>query len=136
MKSKNNQITNEMPGKVDNYFIFEKLPTDSIGKNFRVVELKDEIPFKHKLLTRVHSFLFKNPEEWTRVNVLCERIRHTGHPNLYASEKVIQKDDAAFLLFPFHRGKTLAQIVEDVTAKKNPIPFELAFSIAIAIVNS
>jgi hypothetical protein len=133
MKSKNNQITNEMPGKVDNYFIFEKLPSDSIGKNFRVAELKDGTPFKHKLLTRVHSFLFKNPEEWARVNVLCDRIRHTGNPNLYASEEVIQQDDAAYLLFPFHRGKTLAQIVEDVTAKEKPIPFELAFSIAIAI---
>lgn len=133
MKSKNNQITNEMTGKVDNYFIFEQLPMDSIGKNFRAVELKDDAPFKHKLLTKVHSFLFKNPEEWTRVNVLCERVRHTGNPNLYASEKVIQKDDAAFLIFPFHRGKTLAQIVEDVPVKEKPIPFELAFSIAIAI---
>jgi flagellar biosynthesis regulator FlaF len=133
MKSKNNQITNEMPGKVDNYFIFEELPADSIGKNFRAVELKDETPVNHKLLTEVHPFLFKTPEEWTRVNVLCERIRHTGNPNLYASEKVIQKDDAAYLLFPFHRAKTLAQIVEDVPVKENPIPFELAFSIAIAI---
>jgi len=133
MKSKNNQIANEMPGKVDDYFIFKKLPSDSIGKNFRVVELKDGTPVKHKLLTRVHPFLFKNPEEWTRVNVLCERIRHTGNPNLYASEKVIQKDDAAYLIFPYHRAKTLAQIVEDVPVKENPIPFELAFSIAIAI---
>jgi hypothetical protein len=135
MKSKNNQskITNEMPGKVDNYFVFEELAMDSIGKNSRVVELKDGTPFKHKLLTKVHSFLFRNPEEWTRVNVLCERIRHTGNPNLYASEKVIQTDDAAYLLFPFHRGKTLAQIVEDVPEKGPPIPFELAFSIAIAI---
>jgi hypothetical protein len=133
MKSKNNQITNEIPGKVDNYFIFEELPVDSIGKNFRAVELRDGTPFKHKLLTQVHSFLFKSPEEWNRVNVLCERIRHTGNPNLYASEKVIQKDDAAYLLFPFHRSKTLAQIVEDVPVKEKPIPFELAFSIAIAI---
>jgi serine/threonine protein kinase len=133
MKSKNNQITNEIPGKVDNYFIFEELPMDSIGRNFRAVELKDGTPFKHKLLTKVHSFLFKNPEEWTRVNILCERIRHTGNPNLYASEKIIQKDDAAYLLFPFYRGKTLAQIVEDVPLKEKPIPFELAFSIAIAI---
>ena len=133
MKSKSNQITNELSGKVDNYFIFEELPVDSIGKNFRAAELKDGTPFKHKLLTRVHSFLFKNPEEWASVNVLCERIRHTGNPNLFASEKVIQKDDAAYLLFPFHRGKTLAQIVEDVPVKEKPIPFELAFSIAIAI---
>ena len=122
-----------MPGKVDNYFVFEELAMDSIGKNSRVVELKDGTPFKHKILTKVHSFLFRNPEEWSRVNVLCERIRHTGNPNLYASEKVIQKDDAAYLLFPFHRCKTLAQIVEDVPEKGKPIPFELAFSIAIAI---
>jgi serine/threonine protein kinase len=135
MKSKNNQskIANEMPGKVDNYFVFEELSMDSIGKNSRVVELKDGIPFKHKLLTRVHSFLFRNPEEWARVNVLCERIRHTGNPNLYASEKIIRQADAAYLVFPFIRGKTLAQIVEDVPEKEKPIPFELAFSIAIAI---
>jgi len=133
MKSKNNQIANEMPGKVDNYFVFEELAMDSIGKNSRVVELKDGNPFKHKLLTKVHPFLFRNPEEWTRVNVLCERIRHTGNPNLYVSEKVIQTDDAAYLLFPYHRGKTLAQIVEDVPEKGNPIPFELAFTIAMAI---
>lgn len=133
MKSKNNQLTNKIPGKVDNYFIFEELLVDSIGRNFRAAELKDGTPFKHKLLTKVHSFLFKNPEEWTRVNLLGERIRHTGNPNLYASEKVMQKDDAAYLLFPFHRGKTLAQIVEAIPGKEKHIPFELAFSIAIAI---
>ncbi len=133
MKNKNNKITKEMPEKVDNYFIFQELSVDSIGKNFRAVELEDDTPFKHKLLTRVHSFLFKNPEEWDRVNFLYERIRHTGNPNLYIPEKIIQKEDAAYLLSPFPRGKTLAQIVEDVHVKEKPLPIELAFSIAIAI---
>jgi hypothetical protein len=122
-----------MPGKVDNYFIFEELSTDSIGKNFRVVELKDGTPHQHKLLTQVNSFLFKSPEEWTRINILCERIRHTGNPNLYIPEKIIQKDEDAYLLFPYHRGKTLAQIFEDVSVKEKTFPIELAFSIAIAI---
>jgi hypothetical protein len=133
MKNKNNKITNDMPEKVDNYFIFEELSTDSIGKNFRAVELKDGTPHQHKLLTQVNSFLLKSPEEWTRIKILCERIRHTGNPNLYIPEKVIQKDEAAYLLFPFHRGKTLAQIFEDVLVKEKTFPIELAFSIAIAI---
>jgi hypothetical protein len=122
-----------MPEKVDNYFIFEALSTDSIGKNFRVVELKDGTPHQHKLLTQVNSFLLKSPEEWTRINILCERIRHAGNPNLYIPEKVIQKDEAVYLLFPFHRSKTLAQIFEDVSGKDKAFTIELAFSIAIAI---
>jgi len=131
MKTKQSYI--KIPGKVENYFVFEETVEDSVGKNFRAAEIQEGSPRKHKLITEVHSFHFRNPEEWTRVNVLCDRIRHINNPNLYAPEKILKKDDYSLFVFPFRNGKTLAQIVEDAAEKEKPIPFELAFSIALAI---
>ena len=131
MKTKQSHI--KIPGKVEDYFVFEETVEDSVGKNFRAAEIQEGSPKKHKLITEVHSFHFRNPDEWTRVNVLCDRIRHINNPNLYAPEKIIKKDDYSLFVFPFRNGKTLAQIVEDAAEKEKPIPFELAFSIALAI---
>ncbi|UCH96536.1 MAG: hypothetical protein JSV88_06720 [Candidatus Aminicenantes bacterium] len=133
MKIRNKHNTKQMPGKVDNYFIFERLPGDSIGNNYRAAELKDDTPVTHKLLTEVHPFLFKSPGEWPRINVLCERGRQSGNPNLCIPEKIIQQEDYTYMVCAFHNGKTLARIVEDVSVKDKPIPFDLAFSIIIAI---
>lgn len=133
MKRKKSLASAIIPRKVDSYFIFEELNADSIGKNFRAVELRKGAPQDHKLLTKVHPVLFKDAEEWKRANVLHERLRHANIPNLYIPEKVIKKDDRAFFVFPFLKGKTLVQVVKDAQQKESPIPFDLAFYIAIAI---
>lgn len=132
MKTNENRITTAVPGKVDNYIIVEALHADSVGKNFRAVELHRGTPQGHKLLTEVHPFLLKNPDQWRPINVLNKRMQRANHPNLPVYEKVIETDDGIFLVFPFFNGKTLAQIVEDVSQKETPIPFDLVFFISIA----
>ncbi len=133
MKDKKSFIT-KIPGKADNYFIFEELAADALGRNFRAAELQDNLPVNHKLLTLVNPFLLKNPGAWDRAKKLCERLRQANNPNLYVPEKIIDTGDYTLLVFPFRRGKTLAQIAEDSSRMEKHIPFELAFSIALAIV--
>lgn len=133
MKTNENRITTAMPGKVDNYIIVEALHVDSVGKNFRAVELHKGTPQSHKSLTEVHPFLLKNPDQWRLINVLNKRMRRANLPNFSVYEKVIKRDDGIFLVYPFSNGKTLAQIVEDVSRKETPIPFDLVFFISIAI---
>jgi outer membrane biosynthesis protein TonB len=132
---KNKIKTTTSLGPGDNYVIFEELTVDSIGKNYRAVELHKDTPIAHKCLNEVHPFLFTDPEIWNQANQLFEQVGKTGIPNLYAPEKIIKKGERTFLVSPFINGKSLAQVVEQATKKKIPIPFDLAFSIAIAVVN-
>jgi hypothetical protein len=133
MKDKKSFITT-IPGKADNYFIFEELAPDALGKNFRAAELHNNLPVNHKLLTLVNPFLFQNPGAWDRTKKLCERLRQADNPNLYVPEKIMDTGYYTLLVFPFRRGKTLAQIAGDASRMQKPIPFELAFAIALAIV--
>jgi hypothetical protein len=122
-------------GKIDNYVLFEELHIDSIGTNYRAAEIgeTDNKPVKHALITEVHPFLFATPEEWNRTDVMCSRILESGIPNLYTPAKITREENGTFFVYPFIEGKTLAQIVEDAGRKDKPVPFQLAFSIAIAI---
>ncbi|MCX6582491.1 MAG: hypothetical protein NT166_20150 [Candidatus Aminicenantes bacterium] len=123
------------PKKIGEYVVLEELYKDSIGTNYRAVEVEetDLKPIKHRLLTEVHPFLLLTPEEWNRTHVLCQRIQESGIPNLYAPKKIFKDEAGTFFVFPFIEGKTLAQIVDDASRKKKHIPFDLAFSISIAI---
>lgn len=123
------------PRKIGGYVALEELYNDSIGANHRAVEVEepDLKPIKHGLLTELHPFLLQTPEEWNRANVLCQRIQDSGISNLAVPKKIFKEEDRAFFFFPFIEGKTLAQIVEDASRKKKHIPFNLAFSISIAI---
>lgn len=125
------------PQKIGDYVVLEKLYKDSIGTSYRAVEVEtqktDIKPIKHRLLTEVHPFLFTTPEEWNRTDVLCQRIQDSGIPNLYIPKKILRDESGTFFVFPFIEGKTLAQIVDDASRKKIHIPFNLAFSISIAI---
>lgn len=125
------------PQKIGEYVVLEKLYKDSIGTNYRAVEVQtqgtDFKPIKHRLLSEIHPFLFVTPEEWNRTEVLCQRVQESGVPNLYAPKKVLRDETGTFFVFPFIEGKTLAQIVDDASRKKIYIPFDLAFSISIAI---
>lgn len=123
------------PRKIGGYVALEELSSDSIGANHRAMEVEepDLKPIKHGLLTELHSFLLQTPEEWNRANVLCQRIQDSGIPNFAIPKKIFKEEDRAYFAFPFIEGKTLAQIVEDASRKKKHIPFNLAFSISIAI---
>ncbi len=123
------------PQKIGEYVVLEELYKDSIGTNYKVVEVEETVlkPIKHRLLTKVHPFLFLTPEEWNRTQILCQRIQESGIPNLYAPKKIFKYETSTFFVFPFIEGKTLAQIVDDASHKKKHIPFNLAFSISIAI---
>ncbi|MDQ1354285.1 MAG: eukaryotic-like serine/threonine-protein kinase [Acidobacteriota bacterium] len=125
------------PQKIGEYVILKKLYKDSIGTNYRAMEVETQEtnlkPIKHRLLTEVYPFLFTTPEEWNRTDVLCQRVQDSGIPNLYAPKKILRDESGTFFVFPFIEGKTLAQIVDDASQKKIYIPFDLAFSISIAI---
>jgi len=121
------------PKRVENYLLLQECSTDSIGKNSRALEMEEDKAVGHKLLTELHPFLFKTPEEWNRASVMCERLKSTNLPNLLAPEKIIKTDDHSYFLFPYLRGKTISQVVEEAALRKKPIPFDMAFSIAIAI---
>lgn len=124
-----------IPRKISDYVVLADLHVDSIGTNHRAVEIEEPTlnPVKHRLLTAVHPFLMLTPEEWNRASILCQRIQDSGIPNLAAPKKIFKDETGAFFAFPFIAGKTLAQIVEDAAIKKKNIPFNLAFSISIAI---
>jgi hypothetical protein len=119
----------------DNYFICEELSSDSIGKNYRALEIQapDEKPLRHRMVAKVYPFLFKTADEWSRANVLCERIKRANIPNFCVPEEIIKTGDSSLFVFPFQEGKTLAQIVEDADRLGKPVPVNIAFSIAVAI---
>ncbi|MCP5054608.1 MAG: protein kinase [bacterium] len=115
------------------FFIFKQLNTDSVGRNFRAGEVKDNTILNHKLLTEVHPFLSKQPGEWERVNSMVEDLKKAGIPHLFLPEKIIGKEENPQLISPLMKGKTLDQIITDSTRNNIPITFNLAFSIALAI---
>ncbi|MCP4146744.1 MAG: protein kinase [bacterium] len=117
------------------YFVFEKLGIDSVGQNFRAVKLEKNSPLNHHLLTEVHPFLTRNPQEWNRANILMERFKKEDFPSLYCPQEIIKMEGHTLLQYPYLECKTLDQIVKDSNNKEMPIKFTLAFSIAMAIIN-
>lgn len=118
---------------MDNYLIFKDLGSDSIGINYRAGEIEDNKTSNHRLLTVVHPFLAKNPAVWKRIKILLEGIKKSNIPNLYSPERIEVREDKTTLVYPFLKGKTFEQILEDSAKKHTPINFDLAFSIALAI---
>ncbi len=116
-----------------NYIFFKQLHNDFSGKNFRGGETENNRPINHKLLTDVHPFLFKDKNIWNRINILLEGVSKSKIPHLYSPEKIVQEDDRTLLVFPYIKGKTLEQILDDSEKGDNPINFDLAFSIVLSI---
>ena len=115
------------------YILFKQLHNDFSGKNFRGGETENNRPINHKLLTDVHPFLFKDKNIWNRINILLEGVSKSKIPHLYSPEKIIQEDDRTLLVFPYIKGRTLEQILDDSEKGDNPINFDLAFSIVLSI---
>ena len=116
-----------------NYILFKQLHNDFSGKNFRGGETENDRPINHKLITDVHPFLFKDKKIWNRISILLEGVSKSNIPHLYSPEKIIKEDDRSLLIFPYVKGKTLEQVLEDSEKGDNPINFDLAFSIVLSI---
>ncbi len=120
---------------LENYVLFKELGTDAIGVNYRAGEVntKDRTIRQHCLITEVYPFLHSTPNAWKKVSILLEGVRKSNIPKLYSPDKIIQEGDKKYLVYPFLKGRTLEQVLEDSTKKDNPINFDLAFSLAFAI---
>ncbi len=121
---------------VENYLLSKELKSDSIGINFRAVEIADtqgNRPASHKLVTKVHPHLFSTPEVWNNAEILFQRIRESGLSNLYTPEEVIKGKDSLLLVYPFINGRGFEKILADSSVKEKPAPFNLAFTIAVVI---
>ncbi len=120
---------------VNRYVFFKELGTDALGIGHRVGEFSGESRkiLRHNLATEVYPFLYSNANVWKKVSILLEGVRKSNIPKLYSPEKIFQEGDKHYLIYPFIKGRTLEQVLEDSFQKENPINFDLAFSLAFAI---
>lgn len=116
-----------------NYLIFEQLNADSVGTNFRAGFLKDRKTDSHAIITQVHPYLTTNEKTWKRIKLLLEGINKSHITHLYSPEKIVQGQEKIALIYPFLKGRTLEQILQDSENHHTPINFDLAFSIAMSI---
>ena len=118
---------------VNNYRIFAEWSTDTMGTNFRVVRLENQMPTVHKLMCVVNPLIGANAERWRRVKILLDGIKKSSIPSLYSPEEIMAADNQVHLVYDYFRGKSLKQVLERSAKMDIPISFDLAFSIAIAI---
>jgi len=118
---------------MSDYFVFGVLNVDSLGRNFRVAEVRDNRSFGHKLLTEIHPYLLKNTADWEKAVSVFKKIETANLPFLYYPEKITKKGDGTQFIFPHLRGKVLDQVLEDARRRSIPIRFGLAFSILLTI---
>lgn len=117
----------------EEFHIIAPLDSDCGGENFRGMEVKNGKTAAHRMLTRPHPLLLSNEEDWRLAAALFNRIRDLGVPSLLAPERLICHKGDNLLVYPYIHGKPLSRLVEDASAQGKPMPFELAFFIAIAI---
>jgi hypothetical protein len=120
---------------LESHVLFKELGTDAIGVNYRAGEVnaEDRTIKQHYLVTEVYPFLHSTPNAWKKISILLEGVRKSNIPKLYSPEKILQEGNKKYLLYPFLKGRTLEQVLEDSTKKDNPINFDLALSLAFAI---
>ncbi len=118
---------------LNNYLIFEQLHADSIGANFRGAGIEDNKPVQHQLITEVNPVYTMDETTWKRVSVLLEGIKKSNITHLYSPDKIVRSKEATLLIFPYLKGKTLENILEDAAQQEVPINFDLAFSMVTAI---
>lgn len=118
---------------VNNHILFAELFSDSMGTNYRAAELENRRPKKHELLCLVNPVLLANPDTWKRVRILLEGIRKSNIPQLYSPEKIIGSGNDIQLVYEYIQGKVFEQLLEESEERNQPITFDLAFSIALAI---
>lgn len=120
---------------LESHVLFKELGTDAIGVNYRAGEInaEDRTIKQHHLVTEVYPFLHSTPNVWKKISILLEGVKKSNIPKLYSPDKIIQEGDKKYLIYPFLKGRTLEQVLEDSTKKENPINFDLAFALAFAI---
>lgn len=118
---------------LNNYLIFSKLNADSIGINYRGADIEDYKPVQHKLITEVNPTYTIDDTIWKRVSVLLEGIKKSNISHLYSPDKIVKSREVTLLIFPYLKGKTLENILDDATKNEIPINFDLAFSMVTAI---
>jgi len=115
------------------YLFFKELHADTLGQNHRGSGIKDRRPTGHKLITELHPVFFQDKNVWNRVKILLEGVRKSNIPHLYSPDKIIEQDNGVLLIYPYFKGKTFEQIMEDAVKTDNPINFDLALSIGMSI---
>jgi serine/threonine protein kinase len=118
---------------LNNYLIFGQLHADSIGVNYRGAGIEDNRPVQHQLITEMNPIYTMDETTWKRVSVLLEGIKKSNITHLYSPDKIVRSKEATLLIFPYLKGKTLENILEDAAQKEVPINFDLAFSMVTAI---
>lgn len=120
---------------LESYVLFKELGTDAIGVNYRAGEINAENRTiqHHCLITEVYPFLHSTPNAWKKTSILLEGVRKSNIPKLYSPDKIILEGDKKYLVYPFLKGRTLEQVLEDSAKKDNPINIDLALSLAFAI---
>lgn len=120
---------------LENYVLFKELGTDAIGVNYRAGEInvEDRTIRHHCLVTEVYPFLHSTANAWKKISILLEGVRKSNIPKLYSPEKIIQEGNKKYLVYPFFKGRTLEQVLDDSAKKENPLNFDLALSLAFAI---
>ncbi|UCH95681.1 MAG: protein kinase [Candidatus Aminicenantes bacterium] len=118
---------------ISDFIIFDELDADSVGTNFRAGEIKERQVEKHCLLVDVHPSLTSSPIVWKRTRALIEGIKNQNIPGLYSPEKVIEEGEKALLIYPFHKGTSLENVLADAKEKGEPMDLDLIFSLVMEI---
>jgi serine/threonine protein kinase len=120
---------------LENYVLFKELGTDAIGVNYRAGEINVENRTirNHCLVTEVYPFLHSTANAWKKISILLEGVKKSNIPKLYSPDKIIREGNKSYLVYPFLKGRTLEQVLDDSAKKENPINFDLALSLAFAI---
>ncbi len=118
---------------VHDYLFMREMFSDSLGLNYRVVQLENRKPLRHQLLCQVSPQIAGNAERWRRVKILLDGIKKSNIPFLYSPEQIVSSDNQLYLVYAYFKGKSLEQVL-DYSAKLDiPISVDLAFSIVTAI---
>lgn len=118
---------------INNYLLFKQMSLDTSGVNFRGADIQDNKPGEHKLITDVYPFFTEDEATWKRIALLLEGVKKSNITHLYSPDRIVRSRDNTFLIFPYLKGRTLEQVMDDAQKRDVPVNFDLAFSIVMAI---
>jgi len=120
---------------VENFFIFEELNADVMGKTYRASEKKDDKPVKHCLLEELNPILC-TPDMWKLVNFMIEGTQHAKIRTLLCPDTVVKSQEKTLLVYPFIRGRNLNNVMIDAAQKETPMDMDLTFALALAVASA
>jgi len=118
---------------VNNYLLFKQMHMDTSGVNYRGADVQDNRPGEHQFITEVHPFFTEDEPTWKRIALLLEGVKKSNITHLYSPDRIVRSRDTTFLIFPYLKGRTLEQVMDDSQKRDVPVNFDLAFSIVMAI---